>query len=195
VAISQSLDGINQVANIVRAMKAFGHPGSADKALADLNRAIENTLVVASNELKYVADVVTDLADLPLVSCHIGDINQVVLNLVVNAAHAIGSAGRGRGTIRVNTRVEGAEAVIEVADTGTGVPPEIADKLFDPFFTTKEVGSGTGQGLALARTLVTDRHNGTIDFTSEPGAGTVFTVRLPVVSAGQDLAAAAPAIS
>jgi signal transduction histidine kinase len=148
--------------------------------------------VVANNELKYVADVVTDLADLPLVSCHIGDINQVVLNLVVNAAHAIGSADRGRGTVRVSTRLEGAEAVIEVADTGTGVPPEIADKLFDPFFTTKDVGSGTGQGLALARTLVTDRHNGTIDFTSEPGAGTVFTVRLPVVSAGQDLTAAPP---
>jgi signal transduction histidine kinase len=142
---------------------------------------------VAGNEIKYVADVVTDLGDLPLVSCHIGDINQVVLNLVVNAAHAIGSADRGRGTIRVSTRLDEAVAVIEVADTGTGVPPEIADKLFDPFFTTKEVGSGTGQGLALVRTLVMDRHNGTIDFTSEPGAGTVFTVRLPVAGAVQPM--------
>jgi len=103
-----------------------------------------------------------------------------VLNLVVNAAHAIGSADRGRGMIRVSTRLDGAYVVIEVADTGTGVPPEIAERLFDPFFTTKEVGTGTGQGLALVRTLVTDRHGGTITFTTEAGAGTVFTVRLPV---------------
>ena len=130
--------------------------------------------MVATNEIKYVADVETDLGELPLVYCHLGDINQVVLNLVVNAAHAIGSADRGRGTIRVSTRRDGAHVVIEVADTGTGVPAEIADQLFDPFFTTKEVGTGTGQGLALVRTLVTDRHGGTITFTSEPGAGTVL---------------------
>jgi PAS domain S-box-containing protein len=181
-AIAQTLDGISRVANIVRAMKAFGHPGSDEKARADLNEAIGHTIVVAMNEIKYVADVVTDFGALPLVDCHLGDINQVVLNLVVNAAHAIGSADRGRGTIRVSTRVEEGYAVIEVADTGTGVPQAIADKLFDPFFTTKEVGTGTGQGLALVRTLVTDRHGGTIDFTSEIGVGSVFTVRLPVAA-------------
>lgn len=180
IAISQTLDGITRVANIVRAMKAFGHPGTEEKAKADLNEAIGHTLVVANNEIKYVADVETDLGELPLVYCHLGDINQVVLNLVVNAAQAIGSAGRGRGTIRVRTRLDAAHVVIEVADTGTGVPPEIADRLFDPFFTTKEVGAGTGQGLALVRTLVTDRHGGTITFRTEAGAGTVFTVRLPV---------------
>ena len=180
VAISQTLEGINRVAHIVRAMKAFGHPGTEEQVRADLNEAISNTIVVANNEIKYIADVETDLGDLPLVHCHLGDINQVVLNLVVNAAHAIGAADRGRGTIRISTRLDDGYAVIEVADTGTGVPPEIADKLFDPFFTTKEVGTGTGQGLALVRTLVTDRHGGTIDFTSTVGAGTVFTVRLPV---------------
>ncbi|MET0495876.1 MAG: ATP-binding protein [Actinoplanes sp.] len=180
MAISQTLDGISRVAHIVRAMKAFGHPGTEEKTQADLTEAIQNTLVVANNEIKYVADVETDLADLPLVMCHLGDINQIVLNLVVNAAHAIGSADRGRGTVSVRTRLEGPYAVIQVSDTGTGVPPEIADKLFDPFFTTKEVGTGTGQGLALVRTLVTDRHGGTIDFTSEVGVGSVFTVRLPI---------------
>jgi PAS domain S-box-containing protein len=180
VAISQTLEGVGRVANIVRAMKAFGHPGTEEKSRADLNEAIRNTIVVANNEIKYVADVEIECGELPLVHCHLGDINQVVLNLVVNAAHAIGAADRGRGTIRVSTRLDGGYAVIEVADTGTGVPAEIADKLFDPFFTTKEVGTGTGQGLALVRTLVADRHGGTIDFTSEVGVGTVFTVRLPV---------------
>ncbi|GAB1639872.1 ATP-binding protein [Krasilnikovia sp. MM14-A1259] len=183
-AITQTLDGVDRVANIVRAMKAFGHPGMEVKARSDLNEAIRNTLVVAANEIKYVADVEVDYGDLPLVYCHLGDINQVVLNLVVNAAHAITAAQRGRGTIRVRTRLDGGYAVIEVADTGTGVAPEIADKIFDHFFTTKDVGVGTGQGLALVRTLVTDRHGGTIDFTSEVGEGTVFTVRLPV--AGND---------
>jgi PAS domain S-box-containing protein len=185
VAISQTLDGVNRVAGIVRAMKAFGHPGTEEKTQADLNEAIANTVVVANNEIKYVADVETEMGDLPLVYCHLGDINQVVLNLVVNAAHAIGSADRGRGTITVRTFLDGGYAVIEIADTGTGVPPQIADKLFDPFFTTKEVGTGTGQGLALVRTLVTDRHGGTIDFTSEVGVGTVFTVRLPTGAADQ----------
>jgi PAS domain S-box-containing protein len=179
-AITQTLNGVHRVAGIVRAMKAFGHPGGEQKAPANLTEAILNTLVVANNEIKYVADVETDLADLPPVYCHLGDINQVVLNLLVNAAHAIAAADRGRGTIRVATRLEDEHVVIEVADTGTGVPPEIADKLFDQFFTTKEVGTGTGQGLSLVRTLVTDRHGGTIDFTSEVGAGTVFSVRLPL---------------
>ncbi|WP_306830240.1 ATP-binding protein [Catenuloplanes nepalensis] len=183
-AISQTLNGVQRVAGIVRAMKAFGHPGGEEKAPANLTEAILNTLVVANNEIKYVADVQTDLADLPPVYCHLGDINQVVLNLLVNAAHAIAAADRGRGTIRVATRMDGEHVLIEVADTGTGVPPEIADKLFEPFFTTKEVGTGTGQGLPLVRTLVTDRHGGTIDFTSEVGAGTVFTVRLPALSPG-----------
>ena len=181
-AVRQTLEGVDRVATIVRAMKAFGHPGSDTKTPADLNEAIRNALIVAANEIRTVADVKTDLAELPPVLCHIGDINQAVLNLLVNAAHAIGAADRGRGEIRVSTRLDGHEAVIDVADTGTGVPPEIADKLFDPFFTTKQVGQGTGQGLPLIRSLIADRHHGSISFTSEHGAGTVFTVRLPVDS-------------
>ncbi|MEV6493170.1 ATP-binding protein, partial [Actinoplanes sp. NPDC051633] len=179
-ALVQSLEGLERVAQIVRAMKAFGHPGTEEMTLANLSELIENTLVVAAGETRYVADLETELADLPLVRCHAGDINQTLLNLVVNAAHAIDSAGRGRGTIRVTTRRDGDEVVIEVADTGNGVPPEIADKLFDPFFTTKEVGRGTGQGLSLARSLVVDRHHGAIGFRSEVGVGSVFTVRLPL---------------
>jgi PAS domain S-box-containing protein len=184
MAIRQSLEGISRVATIVRAMKAFGHPGSEEMTRADLNEAINNTLIVANNEIKFVADVETDLADIPLVRCHLGDVNQVILNLVVNAAHAIASAGP-RGMIRISTRTVDGYVIIEVADTGTGVPPDIADKLFDPFFTTKEVGTGTGQGLALVRSLVVDRHGGTIDFTTEWGVGTVFTVRLPLETAGE----------
>jgi PAS domain S-box-containing protein len=180
LAITQSLDGLDQVAGIVRAMKAFGHPGLDTKSRADLNEAIGHTLVVAANEIDWVADVEIDLGDLPLVCCHIGDINQVLLNLIVNAAHAIASADRGRGTIKISTRLDGTHAVIEITDTGTGVPPEIADKLFDPFFTTKDVGTGTGQGLALVRSLVTDRHGGTVNFTTQVGVGTTFTIWLPV---------------
>jgi len=183
LALTQTLEGIDRVANIVRAMKAFGHPGTEEMTQADLNVAIANTLTVANNEIKYVADTATDFADLPLVQCHLGDINQIMLNLVVNAAHAIRSADRGRGMIRISTRLADGHVLIEVADNGTGVPPEIADKLFDPFFTTKDVGAGTGQGLPLVRTLVVDRHGGTVDFTTEPGHGTTFTVRLPVQNA------------
>jgi PAS domain S-box-containing protein len=181
-AIEQTRDGVSRVSTIVRAMKAFGHPSGDSKSLSDLNEAIRSTLVVAGSEIKYVADVVTELGDLPPVWCNLGDINQVVLNLVVNAAHAVGEAmrkGRGRGTITVRTRCEGDEVVVEVADTGTGIPPDIADRVFEQFFTTKEVGTGTGQGLALAYALVHDRHGGTIGFTSDPGGGTTFTIRLP----------------
>ncbi|GIF22377.1 PAS domain S-box-containing protein [Actinoplanes tereljensis] len=180
IAIGQCLEGVTQVAHIVRAMKAFGHPGGEAKEPADLNEAIQNTIIVAANEINFVADVTTDLADLPMVPCRIGDINQTMLNLIINAAHAIESANRGRGTIHITTQVQRDHAVIEVADTGTGVSPEIADKLFDPFFTTRDVGGGTGQGLALVRTLVVDRHGGEVDFTTEPGAGTTFRVLLPL---------------
>jgi PAS domain S-box-containing protein len=183
-ALEETLDGVSRVATIVRAMKAFGH-FSEEKAPADLNEAVHSTLVVAGGELRDVADVVTDLGDLPPVHCNAGDINQVLLNLVVNAAHAIGAkvaGGGGRGTVTVRTRRDGDHVTIEVRDTGVGIPPDIADRVFDQFFTTKDVGTGTGQGLALAHALVHQRHNGTITFTSEPGVGTTFTVRLPIES-------------
>ena len=192
LAIDQTLQGVERIATIVRAMKAFGHPSGEQKAPADLNQAVRDTLIVANNAFKYVADVVTDLGELPPVWCHLGDINQVLLNLIVNASHAISEAvdsNGGRGTITVRTSCDGAEVAIGVADTGVGIPPEIAERIFEPFFTTKEVGEGTGQGLSLAYSLVHDRHGGSIGFRTEPGRGTTFTVRLPVGSAPDPLEA------
>ncbi len=185
MAASQAIDGAQRVARIVRAMKAFAHPGGEGKDLCDLNEAMRNTLIVADSEINLVADVVLDLGDLPPVWCNLGDINQVVLNLVINAAHAIGEAiaagspSAHRGTLTVRTRSETDAVIIEVQDTGTGIPAAIADRVFDQFFTTKAVGVGTGQGLALVHTLIHDRHNGAITFTTEPGVGTTFTIRLP----------------
>jgi two-component system, NtrC family, sensor kinase len=144
---------------------------------------------VAANAYKYAADVTTELGDLPLVVCNGGDMNQVFLNLIVNAAHAIedrvGDSGR-RGTITIRTRRDGDNVVVSIADSGGGIPAEIARRIFDPFFTTKDVGRGTGQGLAIARTMVVERHAGTLTFDSEPGHGTTFHVGLPI--AGLQLA-------
>jgi signal transduction histidine kinase len=139
------LDGLERIKNIVRAMKEFSHPGDGDKEAIDLNHAIQNTLTVARNELKYVADVVTDFApDLPRVPCFPQQFNQIVLNLAVNAAHAIakknGAQSAERGTITVQTRERGEMVEIRITDTGTGIPAAVQDKIFDPFFTTKEVG-------------------------------------------------------
>ena len=182
-AIAQTMEGVERVATIVRAMKAFGHPGGRDRVLADVDEMLSDTLVVARNEIKYVADVETDLGAVGPIMCFPGDLNQVWLNLLVNAAHAIGDrvadAG-GRGRITVRTRTDGDVVVVEIGDTGTGIPDEIRDHVFEPFFTTKDVGEGTGQGLALARSIVVERHHGTIAFTSRAGEGTTFTVRLPI---------------
>jgi PAS domain S-box-containing protein len=182
-ALTQTLDGVTRVATIVRAMKEFAHPEGKEMAAADLNHAILSTLTVARNELKYVADVETEFGDLPMVVCNIGDINQVFLNLLVNAAHAIDEKVRGtaeRGTIRVRTLSEGETICVSIADTGCGIPEAHRAKIFDPFFTTKEVGRGTGQGLAIARSVVVDRHKGTLTFESEVDKGTTFYVRLPI---------------
>jgi two-component system NtrC family sensor kinase len=182
-AFERVFEGTRRVTTIVRAMKEFAHPGRAEKMAADLNQALQSTLVVACNEYKYVAEVETDLGPLPPVLCHVGELNQVFLNLIVNAAHAIealversGQLGR----IRITTSHDGDHVVIEIADTGCGIAPEIATRVFDPFFTTKEVGKGTGQGLAIARSIVVDKHQGTIAFDSQVGQGTCFTIRIPI---------------
>ena len=184
-ALDQTLDGVERVATIVRATKSFGHPDGKDKTLTDLNQAILDTLVVARNEYKYVAAVETSLSEIPPLLCHRGDVNQVILNLVVNAAHAIAEKAGGddcaaaeRGRIRVSTAHVGGDVVVTVSDTGCGIPERIGTKVFDPFFTTKDVGRGTGQGLSLAKSIV-DRHGGTITFETEEGVGTTFTVRFP----------------
>ena len=191
-ALDQMLEGIDRVATIVRAMKEFSHVDqSPEKTFADLNKGLESTLVVARNELKYVADVQVDFGPLPPVACHLGDLNQVFLNLLVNAAHAIGSVVKDtgeKGVVTVRTRQEGDTVEIAISDTGTGIPEKIRMKVFDPFFTTKEVGKGTGQGLALARAIVVEKHGGTLTFETQVGKGTTFYVRLPVnaVHAGSE---------
>ena len=176
-------DGINRITTIVRAMKEFAHPDQREKASADLNRALQTTLAVAKNEYKYVADVTTEFGDLPPVLCHVGDLNQVFLNLIVNAAHAIGDVvgkSGGKGTIRITTSQEGDLVRIDIADTGAGIPEAIRPRIFDPFFTTKEVGKGSGQGLSIARSIVVTKHGGSLTFDSEVGKGTTFTIRLPI---------------
>ncbi|HTZ72587.1 MAG TPA: ATP-binding protein [Candidatus Aquilonibacter sp.] len=183
-ALEQALDGVNRVATIVRGMKEFSHVDrSPNKAAADLNKALESTLIVARNELKYVADVEVHFGEIPPVFCHLGDMNQVFLNLLINAAHAIADAVKGtqkKGRIGVKTTQEGDRVEVAISDTGTGIPEGVRDKIFDPFFTTKEVGKGTGQGLALARAIVVEKHGGTLTFETEVGKGTTFYIRLPL---------------
>lgn len=184
-AIDESINGVERVGTIVRAMKEFSHPGTEEKTLVDLSEAIETTITVARNEWKYAADVVTDFdPDLPPVPCLPAELNQVLLNLIVNAAHAISeSLGDGvgwKGTITIRTRRRQDWAEIEVADTGTGIPANVQPRIFEPFFTTKEVGKGTGQGLAIARSVVVDKHGGELVFRTREGQGTTFTVRLPL---------------
>jgi signal transduction histidine kinase len=194
VALDRARDGLGRVAAIVRSMKEFAHPDRKEMAQADINQAISSTLIIAANEYKYVAEVETRFAELPLVNCYAGEINQVVLNLIVNAAHAIGDMVKGtpdKGRITVTTRVIDEFIEIAIGDTGKGIPLEVRSRIFDPFFTTKEVGKGTGQGLAIARAVVVDKHRGTLHFETELGQGTTFFIRLPVGgSAAADSAAA-----
>lgn len=183
-AIDQSLEGLQRVAKIVRGMKEFSHPGSKEKRAVNLNRAIETTITVSRNEWKYVADLVTAFDEnLPLVPCLVGEFNQVMLNLIVNASHAIASRAGGngtKGTITISTRRQEGWIEIGVADTGAGIPKEVQSRIFEPFFTTKEVGKGTGQGLALAHSVIVNQHQGQIWFDSEVGRGTTFHIRLPL---------------
>ncbi len=184
-AIQQSLEGLNHICKIVAAMRDFSHPHAGrDESPIDLNRAIEDTVIVARNEWKYVAQVELDLdPSLPMITCCRDELNQVFLNLLMNAARTVGDRlGDGpktKGTIAISTCQRGRWVEVSVRDTGTGIPEEIRDRIFDPFFTTKEVGKGIGQGLAVAHSVV-EKHGGTISFTTQMGEGTTFTVRLPL---------------
>ena len=184
-AVEHSLTGVRNVAEIVKAMKEFAHPGSEDKSDTDINRCIDSTLTISRNYWKLVAELESDYdADLPLVPCMAGEINQVILNLIVNAADAIaqgaGDENGEKGTISIRTRLDGDWAEISVSDTGGGIPDDIKDKIYDPFFTTKEVGKGSGQGLAIARSVIVDKHGGILDCNTEKGRGTTFIIRLPL---------------
>jgi signal transduction histidine kinase len=182
-AIQSAAAGIKQIKNIVTAMKEFSHPGEELQQI-DLNHAVESTVTVARHEWKSVAELVLDLAEpLPLVRCFPSQINQVLLNLVVNAAQAVGervAGGMDKGAIRVSTRCAGAQVMIAVEDNGVGISKAIRSRIFDPFFTTKEPGKGTGQGLAIAHRIVVEHHHGAIRVESEPGAGARFEVMLPL---------------
>jgi signal transduction histidine kinase len=182
-SIVSALDGVKRVSHIVEAMRAFSHP-QTEKTAVDLNRGLMDTLTVAHNEYKYVADVRCELGELPPIVCNGGDMNQVFLNLIVNAAHAIATRQRGddkrRGRIHVRSWRKHDTAVFAIADDGCGIPREIRHRVFDPFFTTKEVGKGTGQGLSISRSVVVDHHHGSLSFDSEEGHGTTFFIRLPL---------------
>lgn len=185
IAVQQSLDGIQRVTSIVRAMRDFAHPGPEEKTPLDINNAINSTITVARNEWKYVADLETDFdMTLPLVPCIPGEFNQIILNIIVNAGHALealaGNNNEKKGKIKISTGKEDNFAVIRIADTGTGIPEAIRNRIFDPFFTTKEVGKGTGQGLAIAHSVIVEKHNGKIDFETEEGKGTTFIIHLPL---------------
>jgi PAS domain S-box-containing protein len=184
-AINETLEGVARVSKIVRAMKEFSYPGGKEKSAADLNKAIDSTTTVAKNEWKYVAELVLDLdPHLPPVPCFISEFNQAILNLVVNASHAIGDAIRDqkgkRGTITIRTRREGDYAEVRVTDTGTGIPEAHRQRIFEPFFTTKDVGKGTGQGLTVVYSSIVKKHGGTVTFETETGKGTTFILRLPL---------------
>ncbi|WP_404421575.1 PAS domain S-box protein [Nibricoccus sp. IMCC34717] len=191
--LAQSIDGLRRIAKIVGSLKEFSHPGGSDKVMADLNRTITTTVAVSRHEWKYVAEVESDLDPaLPPVFCVVDEINQVFLNLIVNAAHAIEESlrvtGQSQGKIRIRTRHVGSDAVIEIEDTGTGIPQAIQHKIFDPFFTTKGVGKGTGQGLAIVQAIIVKKHGGHIHFRTEIGRGTTFIITLPIDGTAPTLA-------
>ena len=183
-AIEQTLEGLARISTLVRAMKEFSHPGSKDKSPHDLNQAITTTVTVARNEWKYVAEVETDYdPSLPAVPCVVSELNQAILNMILNAAQAIaevvGDGSAGKGKIRIRTRKCQDWAEIQIEDTGAGIPEAVRDRVFDPFFTTKPVGKGSGQGLAITRSVIVDKHGGSIHFDSKVGQGTTFVIRLP----------------
>lgn len=184
-AVNEALDGIDRVRKIVLAMREFSHPTEHEKKPADINHGIETTITISRNEWKYCADMETDLdPDLPLVECQIDEINQVVLNMIVNGAQAIQEKNRAvpkeKGKIRITTRTSAEHVIIEISDSGAGIPESIRDRIFDPFFTTKGVGRGTGQGLSVARNIIVNKHQGQINVESQPSLGTTFTIKLPI---------------
>ncbi len=173
--INESLEGMARVSKIVSDLKDFSHVDKAELVHADLNKGIESTLNIVWNELKYKAQVIKDLGKIPLVKCYPQRLNQVFMNILVNAAQAI----EEKGEIRITTKADNGHVEIKISDTGKGIPPEVLPKIFDPFFTTKEVGQGTGLGLSMAYNII-QGHKGTIEVESEVGTGTTFIIRIPV---------------
>ncbi|BBD07376.1 PAS domain S-box protein [Desulfovibrio ferrophilus] len=184
-AITESLEGIDRIAAIVRSVKQFANPGAEEKAATDLNELVRNTVIVSTNEWKYMADLIMELEEgLPMVPCVVGQINQVLLNLIVNAAQAIEPRVEAKdylkGEIRIRTAHDEDWVYLEVSDNGSGIAPEDRDHVFRPFYTTKAPGKGTGQGLAISQTVIRDTHNGDLTFETVPGEGTTFKIVLPI---------------
>jgi len=179
--------GIERIATIVRALRELSHPGGSP-AKADINRALESALELTTSAYRYHCEVVRDLGELPSITCQIGELGQVFVNLIVNAAHAMESQDRAsRGRLGVRSYHDIDSIVIEISDTGCGIPEAIRDRIFEPFFTTKSVGRGTGQGLPIVRTIV-EKHGGQVTFESIVGAGTTFRIRLPIGAAAKEVA-------
>lgn len=184
-AFKETLAGISKVNKLVLAMKDFIHPGEKEMKFANINKAIEGIVTISRNEWKYVAELETNLEPgIPLIYCVIDEINQVLLNMILNAAQAIREAQKSKsitkGKITITTKNDGDYVTILLSDNGIGIPKEMINRIFTPFFTTKEVGKGTGQGLAIAYNIIATKHEGSIQVDSEMGKGTVFTIRLPV---------------
>ena len=174
--LQESQDGLARVTKIVQDLKEFSHVDEAEWQEADINSGLESTLNVVSNELKYKADVVRQYGEIPAVRCIPAQINQVLVNLLVNAAQAIES----HGTITVRSGVTRNEVWVEIEDTGKGMTPETQKRIFEPFFTTKPVGKGTGLGLSLSYDIVVKRHGGRFDVRSAPDQGSTIRLWLPV---------------
>jgi len=169
----------------VGSMKEISHPGQEKETMAEIRRIIENAVLVSRSEWKYCAEVTTDFEPDLTVSCLAGELTQVIVNLTVNAAHAISDVVKGtgaKGTITISTRRNGSFAEIRIEDTGTGIPEATRQHVFDPFFTTKDVGKGTGQGLALAHSVIVQKHGGKVAFETEMGVGTTFVIQVPLES-------------
>ncbi len=184
-AIDDALDGIDRISNIVRAMKEFSHPGDGNRELVNVNKAIERAVLVSKGEWKYVADVRLDLDDkLPLIYCFLGEFNQVLLNIIINAAHAMDEKRQQDsayiGTITIATKLRGNKVEVSIGDTGGGIPKKFQSRLFDSFFTTKSTGRGTGQGLAISKSIIEEKHGGRLGFETREGVGTTFIITLPV---------------
>jgi two-component system NtrC family sensor kinase len=180
-AMDLMAQGVRQMATIVGAMKEFAHPGPREATASDVNQLLRNALVVGASSYRHIATVETELGDLPLISCFPGELNQVFLNIIVNAAQAMESrTAQGMGRLTVKTRADDADLVISISDTGSGIPDDVRDRIFDAFFTTKPVGRGTGQGLAISRTIIVDRHGGSLTVDSRIGEGTTFHIRIPI---------------
>jgi signal transduction histidine kinase len=180
--LSQTVDGLQHITHIVGAMREYSHPGEREAVATDINRVIKTVTALCRNDWKYLADLLLDLdSSLPTVECNQSDISQVILNMIVNSAHAIEekTAGASKGTIHISTQWTSDDVDIVISDSGAGIPPKTLASIFDPFFTTKAQGKGTGQGLSISRQIIEEVHKGRIYVSSQHGEGTHFTIRLP----------------